>query len=287
MLLGLLILGEQSRELPVPGRTAGPIPASTSTPPLTIRVISYNILFGAGADRQYDDILSPEWRHKNRLPGLMSFFQLVKPDILGIQEANGWNRGTPTVARQVAEQLDMNYYLAEAPDDFHVVLLTKFRIVAAETLSGTEGNTTFETMRALRATLLTPGGQTLHVFVAHLDPFSTEIRQYQIEALIDQMEPYQEQIAILLGDMNFCVGSPEYTTLRQTGWRHVALATDIDQIWISPAASWASEPILLFGSFAVNFRDMSDHLPAGAEIHLYPTPVPAPDPHRYSPGPDC
>ena len=91
-----------------------PIPTATTTPTplLTIKVVSYNILFGAGVERKYDDILSPEWRNKNRLTDFLSFIDGIKPDILGVQEANGWNRGVPTVVQQAANRLEMNYYLA-------------------------------------------------------------------------------------------------------------------------------------------------------------------------------
>jgi endonuclease/exonuclease/phosphatase family metal-dependent hydrolase len=256
-------------------------------------VLSYNILFGAGVDRKYDDLLPPELRSRNRLPELISFINGVKPDILGIQEANGWNTGNPSIIRQVARQLDMNYYLAEAPNDFHVVLLTKFKIVSMENLSGTEGSPIFESMRALRATLLTPDGQSLNVFIVHFDPFSTRIRLHQVDALIDELEPYKEQVTSLLGDMNFCVGWPEYTILGHAGWQHAAVATDIDQIWISPSATWTSKPLSLLGNFARDLRDLSDHMPVGTEINIYPAgvnnPVSTPYPYadQYIPGPDC
>jgi endonuclease/exonuclease/phosphatase family metal-dependent hydrolase len=265
-------------------------PTSTPTPAslMTIKVISYNVLFGAGVDRKYDDLLSPELRNKNRLPKLVSVINGVKPDILGIQEANGWNKGEPPVVQQVAEQLDMNYYLAEAPNDFHVVLFTKFKIAAPKNLSGKEGDTIFETMRGLRATLLTPDGRSLNVFIVHLDPFSTRIRLYQVDTLIDKLEPYGEQMTILLGDMNFCVGSPEYTTLEQAGWRNIVVATDIDQIWISTATNWTSKPFLLLGNFVMDVWNLSDHLLVSAEISIYPTwaGVPTSTPYLRSPGPD-
>lgn len=265
----------------------------TPTSPLTIKVMSYNVLFGAGVDRQYDDLLLPELRNKNRLPELVLFIKAAKLDILGIEEANGWNRGDPRVVEQVAEQLEMNYYLAEAPNDFHVVLLTKFEITNAKNLSGKEGDPVFETMRGLRATLLTPNEQSLNILIVHLDPFSTKIRLYQLDALMDELEPYKGQTTILMGDMNFCVDWPEYTILEQAGWQHVALATDIDQIWISPTANWTSKPLLIIRSSVGDLRGLSDHMPASSEISIDPTAAgttmstPYPYADRYVPGPDC
>jgi endonuclease/exonuclease/phosphatase family metal-dependent hydrolase len=240
----------------------------TSAPFITIKVISYNVLFGAGVERKYDDLLPPELRNKKRLPELLSLINQAKPDIMGIQEANGWNRGTPPIVQQVAEQLDMNYYLAEAPNDFNVVLFTKFQITEMENLSGKEGDPIFETMRALRATLLTPDNQSLNIFVVHFDPFSTQIRLCQLDTLIDELEPYGKQTTIVLGDMNFLVRSREYAKLSQAGWRHIAVATDVDQIWIPSAANWTSKPISTLESLA---KGLSDHLPVGTELSNYPT----------------
>jgi endonuclease/exonuclease/phosphatase family metal-dependent hydrolase len=292
-LAGLLIMEGSSGQILGLRNTPNTISSPTPTSPLMIKVLSYNILFGAGVDRKYDDLLLPKLRNRNRLPELISFITAVNPDILGIQEANGWDTGTPSVIRQVARQLDMNYYLAKAPNDFHVVLLTKFKIVSIENLSGEEGDINFETMRALRATLLTPDEQSLNVFIVHFDPFSTRIRLHQVDALIHELEPYNEQTTILLGDMNFCVGSPEYKIVEQAGWQPIAVATDIDQLWISPAAKWTSKPLSMLGNFALHLRDLSDHLPVGAEISIYSTSASAPIftsfpyTHRYAPGPDC
>jgi endonuclease/exonuclease/phosphatase family metal-dependent hydrolase len=265
----------------------------TPTAPLTIKIMSYNVLFGAGVDRRYDNLLLPELRNKNRLPELVSFIKGAQLDILGIEEANGWNRGDPAVVEQVAEQLGMNYYLAEAPNNFHVVLLTKFEITEVKNLSGKEGDPFFETMRALRARLLTPDGQTLNIFIVHLEPFSTKIRLHQLDALMDELELYKGQTTILMGDMNFCVAWPEYTIIEQAGWQHVALATNVDQIWISPDAHWTSNLLPISESSAREVRGLSDHLPVSTELSIYPPRAGAPmsTPYafvdRYEPESGC
>jgi hypothetical protein len=93
--------------------------------------------------------------------------------------------------------------------------------------------------------------------------------------------------------MNFCVGWPEYKIIEQAGWRPIAVATDIDQIWIPLTTNWTSTPFPLLGNFAMDLWQLSDHYPVGAEISIYPngtgTPVSTPYPYsdRYSPGPDC
>jgi endonuclease/exonuclease/phosphatase family metal-dependent hydrolase len=87
---------------------------------------------------------------------------------------------------------------------------------------------------------------------------------------MEQLELYKTQTTILLGDMNFCVDWPEYKIVERAGWRHVAVATNIDQIWISPAANWTSKPLLMLGNYATDFPGLSDHQPVGAEISIYP-----------------
>jgi endonuclease/exonuclease/phosphatase family metal-dependent hydrolase len=282
ILMSLLISGGGSKQFFEPTSVLNPISTkelipvtdpdsnATGSTSAMIRVVSYNILFGAGVDRQYDDLLPSELKNKNRLPELLSFLQEAKPDIMGIQEANGWDRGNPVVVHQVAEELAMNYYLAEAPNDFHVVLLTRFKIAAVENLSGKEGDPISETMRALRATLLNAEGQSLNVFIVHFDPFSTRIRLCQLDSMINQLDPYKEQTTILLGDMNFSVDSLEYVALRQAGWQPVAVSTEVDQIWIPADTDLSGKPPFMLES---PVSGLSDHLPVGAEFKLDPSPV--------------
>jgi endonuclease/exonuclease/phosphatase family metal-dependent hydrolase len=281
-----------SAQTQTPIAAAMPSQTFTSTPALlrTIRVISYNVFFGAGVDRQYDEHLPAELRNTNRVPEFVSFINEVRPDILGVQEANGWDGNTSPVVHQVAQQLNMNYYLAQAPNHFNLVLFTKFKILETQNLSGKEGDPVFETMRALRALLLTPDNQSLNVFVVHFDPFSTRTRLYQLDAMIDQLEPYKEQRTIVLGDMNFCVGWLEYIVLRRAGWQPVAVASEVDQIWVSQATGWIGKPLLPLENLP---WELSDHLPVVAEFSVYATPVvsftttPDPQPDKPLSEEDC
>jgi endonuclease/exonuclease/phosphatase family metal-dependent hydrolase len=156
-----------------------------------------------------------------------------------------------------------------------------------------EGDPVFETMRALWARLLTPRGQFLNIFIVHLEPFSTKIRLHQLDALMAELGPYKGQTTILMEDMNFCVHWPEYTILEQAGWQHVTLATNVDQIWISPDANWTSNLMAIPGNSARDLRGLSDHMPVSAELSIYPTgastPMSTPSPFadRHEPGSGC
>jgi endonuclease/exonuclease/phosphatase family metal-dependent hydrolase len=123
---------------------------------------------------------------------------------------------------------------------------------------------------ALRATLATPSGSRLQVFVVHLDPFSAETREREIISLTELMAPYLQSPTVLMGDMNMtCLKDPancrEYQLLSQAGWQLVVQEKYlVIQIWTSPALSQGVEQLAFPGaSFAI-----SDHLPLGAALKL-------------------
>lgn len=251
-----------------------PSPAITGGQPLTtpaIRVMSYNVLYGAGANPDWERAaaqLSPFAYPGNRLPQILDVIKAADPDILAVQEAAGWDSGSPAIAQQVAAELGLNYYLAPTKNGLNLALFTRFKIVTAENLSARMGN-----VGALRATLSMPDEQLIHVFAVHLDPFAASTRAGELAILTQEMLPYLHGSTVLLGDMNyFCLDDPEhcreYQVLDQAGWQ-LALAGKykIDQIWTSPRLNRPVEAITFPGaSFAI-----SDHLPIGAVIKIPPS----------------
>ncbi len=245
--------------------------AASLTSATSVRVMSYNILFGAGVDPGWERAaaqLSPFAYPGNRLAEIMAVIKATKPDILGIQEAAGWNSGSPPLAQQVADELGMNYFLAQVGNGLHVALFIKFEIVAAENLSPQVGN-----VGSLQAELALPNGQPLHVFVVHLDPFSAATRTQELTILTQKMVPYLSTPTLLLGDMNYyCLDNPEqcqeYNVLNKAGWQLAQAGQyKIDQIWASPSLTQPIEAI----SFPSATFDISDHLPVGAIIEVVPT----------------
>ncbi len=247
-----------------PAETATPSFTYTPEPPFSFKVLSYNILYGAGVERQFDSALPPEMVGKSRLPDLLSFIRDANPDIVGLQEANGWERGKPPTIQQVAQQLGMNQYFARTAGGFHLGLLTKFTILEAENLSSEIGR-----QGALRATLLTPTGEHLYVFIVHLDPVSSDARLCEVNTLLQLMQPYANSRTILVGDMNFRSLSPEYSRLERGAWKPVAIepSWEIDQIWVSSAVNWTYSS--WFETLSTP-RAISDHKPIGAEIKIDP-----------------
>ena len=261
--------------------TVTPTPALTPTPaPLaSVKVLSYNILYGAGFDRQWDAGVPPDLVGKNRLPDLITTVKAINPDIWGIQEATGWDRGTPPVIQQAAQELGLNYFLARVPSGFHLGLITKFEILETENLSAEVGR-----QGVLRATLLSPEGKKLVVFVVHLDPATVDTRVCEVNSLIQQMQPYTGQWTILMGDMNFQPHSREYKQLEQAGWQPMAVEPSwgIDQIWVYPSVRWTSTT--WFQSLPTP-KDLSDHNPIGAELYAYSTVATTPTLTPFAPAP--
>jgi endonuclease/exonuclease/phosphatase family metal-dependent hydrolase len=254
-------------------------PIVPTSPPLTptheiaaamtssFRIMSYNILYGGG--------ITPEWEEKanqgvfpypgNRLPAILEVIKAAEPDIVGLQEAAGWQQEPDPMVQQVAAELGMKQFLARTPSGLNLALLTRFQIVEAENLSDQVGN-----IGALRATIRTEAGQIVHVFVVHLDPFSAETREREITTLTGIMAPYLQAPTLMMGDLNMvCLKDPancrEYQLLSQAGWQLVVQEKYlVNQIWTSPLLSHSVKELTFPGGTFV----ISDHLPLGAVLEM-------------------
>jgi endonuclease/exonuclease/phosphatase family metal-dependent hydrolase len=255
-----------------PVQTApSPSPFVETRAATSLRVMSYNILYGAGATPDWEGNLaklSPSYQG-NRLPAILSVIRAAQPDIIGLQEVMGWEREPWPLVEQVAADLRMNHFMARSPSGLNVVLFTRFQLVETEDLSKQVGN-----VGALRATLMDDAGQLIYVFVVHLDPFSAETRERELRVLTGIMAPYLHSPTVLMGDLNMgCLNNPaycgEYQLLHQAGWQlGVRGAYLIDQIWTSPLLGQSVQPM----SFPAASFAISDHLPVGAILQLPPAP---------------
>ena len=239
------------------------------TPIKHITVMTYNILNGAGVDELFPP--NKEWAEKhgypgNRLPQIMEIIKLLDPDILGIQEAHQWDLGDPPVVERVANELGMNFSLGESTNPksgfAHVVLFTKFHIIESESYSDDF------TRAAIRVKLVLPDGQLANVFVAHLDSTSSQIRNREVSFIVKEMRPYLDEIAIIMGDMNFVDGwSKEGDILHSAGWLHPLDTRQwIDQIWTSPVLGSNVNPGPEVPSNMT--QGASDHMPVAVDIAL-------------------
>jgi endonuclease/exonuclease/phosphatase family metal-dependent hydrolase len=283
LLIGLLLSACSPAASPAP--TAMPTtPASTPTPaPLaTVKVVTYNILFGGGRDRALDSHIEEKWRDIDRTLMIREYLKQLDADIVGLQEASGWDSENPPYIASVAEELGMNYVALPAWWGLDAALLTRYDVLDYENLSD-------EVNSALRAKLQGPDGEPINVFVAHLNSDSMNDRACGTQLLLRKMQPYINQRTFLMGDMNFNAGSGEWgpAALKEAGWKLVARDNrwGFDQVWVPSSMNWeatAWSPLT-----DATLAKMSDHSPSGLELSIYsrsgemlpdtvtPTPMPA------------
>jgi len=232
--------------------------SDTAVPEVAIRVLSYNILYGGGISRDWDEIISDKNLRKDRTPYFIDYFNEIQPDVILLQEAYQWG----DYVEQFAAQIGMDYFFT----DSGLAILTRYEILEIDAKPF-----------LLRARLLTPNGKEVSVFNAHLSPFNDEGRMCQLEVIANEITPYLGGYTILAGDMNFQLNlvdgkiAPETLFLRQTGLDIVVRDTKLnrDHIWLSSSPrnwnlrSWFKPP--------ADKNLISDHDPIGALIEFSST----------------
>jgi len=147
-----------------------------------MRLMTYNILTG-GRDGQDDA----------RLAKICELISGVQPDILVLNECNGFDeRGRRNLYR-LENELGMRGVLARASTGYHVCLFVRSaRLVEVHCLDQ-------EVHHAVLAATLDIGGQRLTIVGAHLSPFGGEARLVEVQHLIRFL---REEHVFVLGDLN-------------------------------------------------------------------------------------
>lgn len=247
--------------------TTIPTPSLTPAPQHTIRVMTYNILVGAGACGERLNRLGTPI--PDTFARVMDVIRFGKPDILAIQEACGWGEGSPSIARQVAQELGMNYAMSTAKGGMPVALFTKFEITKSTDLSKSMTD-----HGALQVQLVTPDGKQFHVFVVHLVSVGIqENRIVELKALMPIVSQYTESPTIFMGDFNFSpMGcSTDFTfckaeeLLLEAGLVNPNVTRSIDQIWISSSLQDQVSKVDFPDEL---LKDTSDHAPLEVIISI-------------------
>jgi len=233
------------------------IPAYAGT---KLTVMTYNVEYGASVDPDERAIMerANPTRAGNRLDRVIKVIKQVNPDVLGIEEACSWHKNDEAVAKQVAKELGMHYYLAKSGKSrFNVALFSKLPIVSAK------GFPDHFTRAALQAELKLPDGRTLDVFVTHFNlRRSKESQLSEIRYLAAQMKPHASDLAVMMGDCNFGYGVQKdcSSALDASGWVIAPpVGKRIDQIWASkPLADDIKEGSKIPGNLT---SGTSDHRP--------------------------
>lgn len=148
-----------------------------------LRLMTYNVLTG-GRDADGGGA---------RLGLIADTIRGVNPDLLVLNECNGFEQeGYRTLFRMEAE-LGMRGILAQAESGFHVAFFYRVgRVTEARLLSR-------EVHHAVLAATLEVGGITLRVIGAHLCPFGGDARLLEVQHLIRFLKG---ENVIIAGDLN-------------------------------------------------------------------------------------
>lgn len=147
-----------------------------------MRLMTYNILTG-GRDSAGG----------NRLGAIVEVIRAVAPDVLVLEECNGFELDGLRTFYRLEHELGMRGVLATADSGFHVGLfLRRGRLIEARCLRR-------EVHHALLAATLELDGVTFGVVGAHLCPFGGEARLLEVQHIIRFLRDHG---VFVLGDLN-------------------------------------------------------------------------------------
>jgi endonuclease/exonuclease/phosphatase family metal-dependent hydrolase len=220
---------------PTPAAAATIVVPSGEPATVTLKLLSYNLLYGAGAESRFDANIPARFHGRDKLDEVIDFFQAAAPDVIAVQEAGGWDTGDPSVAEQIAERLGMNYVIAHDAWELHIMLFSRYPILESAYVSRDQD---FNGV-LLRATLAVTPEARIHVLVTHLNSMSRETRACQLDALLNVAAALPPGPVLLAGDMNFRPTSMLAETLTSHSWQLLVAQESwpIDQVWAGPETS--------------------------------------------------
>ena len=233
-------------------------------PPLTLRVLTYNIHHGEGDDRKFD------------LDRIAKVIQSAKPDLVALQEVDQATKRSSQVDQlaRLAELTGLHPAYGKAMDfqggGYGVGLLSRWPIKVTRTHplpagEGTEPRVVLESIIPL-----SENGPSIRFLVTHVDHRSDPTARTAQIAKIRELFPLKttdEHPAILAGDLN---ATPESEVIRSlcADWTDSAAGqpfltcpadsakVKIDYILFRPATAWR-----VVETRALNEPVASDHLP--------------------------
>lgn len=169
-------------------------PSPPTAPPVSLRVVTYNIQQGYDA------------AGRRNLAGQLELLRALDADLIGLHESdtNRISGGNADVVRFFADQLDMySYYGPKTVNGtFGIALLSKLPLRDPTTFyMYSEGEQT----ASVDAGIEIEGG-ALQVLVTHLGNGGPLVQQQEVLSALDLESP-----SILMGDFNFNPGSEQYS----------------------------------------------------------------------------
>ncbi|MCZ7649589.1 MAG: endonuclease/exonuclease/phosphatase family protein [Planctomycetota bacterium] len=164
-------------------------------PTSRLRVLTWNLLEG-GMD--------------GRLEGILRHIRSVRPDVVALQECNGWHARGEKLLRHAARTLKMQAFPYWTQHGYQPAILT--RVNGAEAIAHDDQDPFHLGYQELRLPL--PGGRTWHFFNTHLNPFEEKARLVEMRTLTRVMKPYRSGFCSLTGDLNSVAEGDTYLGVR-------------------------------------------------------------------------
>ena len=182
--------------------------------PLTIKVMTFNIAHGQGADGRVD------------IRRIARVIQDARPDIVALQEVDRWTErtGKLDLITELADRTGMTYAFGKTIDfdagDYGNGFLTRFPIIEERNFLFSQNSGGEQ--RGMMLLVLDIKGEEIVVINTHLDhrPNDTD-RVAAAEELVRRWEPYKNYPTILCADLN---DDPSSRTLS-------ILATAFEETW--------------------------------------------------------
>lgn len=247
---------------------------------IRLRVMSYNIHYGAGMDGEYN------------LDRIASVIRESKADVIGLQEVDvhwGSRSRFENAIRILADKLHMHAVHApiyrldplesgQPMREFGVAILSRYPIMKATNhqitrLSIQEPNPTPKMAPGFLEATLAVHGMRLPVFVTHLDYRSDpSVRTMQVADMLEIMNRHRSKPHLLVGDFN---APPDALELSPLHARFQSVLSDHEKNWTYPADVpvkqidyiWVSEGIQAIHG-EVLASQASDHRPVIADLKV-------------------
>jgi endonuclease/exonuclease/phosphatase family metal-dependent hydrolase len=206
-LLALLLLASAQ-----PATSAAPKPASQPAAPVRLRVLTYNIHHGEGADGKFD------------LGRIAKLINSLEPDLVAVQEVDVKTRRSSGVdqAAELARLTRLHPFFARIIDyeggPYGLMILSRHEpLKRASHPIPYHPNEEPRVLAEVRVRLV-GGGPEVAFFNTHLDYRAEAIRVKQVERIAQVMADVRPPLVILAGDLNAEPTSPPMRRLLQ-GWR--------------------------------------------------------------------
>lgn len=157
--------------------------ATLSSGQETIKILSYNVLYGLTRGEDPENI-----------DRYVSFVTDLQPDIVATQEMNGWTQKT---LEELAKRYGHPYALQSKEEGFPVALTSKTPLVNFRKVT-----------ENMWHSYIYAKVQGIHIFVIHFSPFSYQKRLEEVTDIIAQAnEIPQNEPVLIMGDFNSMAAS--------------------------------------------------------------------------------